>query len=268
MKWGDSTAQRLSPETGAWDQQEGHTSWCRPFPFPGGGDSLWGKGREKDGGHRGDRQRGRKSREVMQRLPHASPLWSLILMFIFVNEHSALEWEERYGCLARTLPSSTWSHWAAFREVGLVLHHPAWERRDWGQDSRVNSEFFLSVSGGEDPLWQTPRCLAQGGPGIVVSRWGSLVNPRRTWNLPCPTSLWLSQAQFSCSVVSDSLQPHGLQHARPPCPLPTPGVYANSCQSSRWCHPTILSSVVPFSSRCQAFPASGSFTTTLLPESG
>ena len=59
--------------------------------------------------------------------------------------------------------------------------------------------------------------------------------------------------------MSDSLRPHGLQHTRPPCPLPTPGVYSNSCLSHRWCHPTISSSVVPFSSRLQSFPASGSF---------
>ena len=65
--------------------------------------------------------------------------------------------------------------------------------------------------------------------------------------------------QFSCSVMSNSLQPHGLQHARLPCPSPTSGAYSNSCPSSRWCLPTISSSVVPFSSRLQPFPASGSF---------
>ena len=59
--------------------------------------------------------------------------------------------------------------------------------------------------------------------------------------------------------MSDSLQPHGLQHARPPCPSPTPGVYSNSCPLSWWCHPTISSSVLPFSSCLQSFPASGSF---------
>ena len=64
---------------------------------------------------------------------------------------------------------------------------------------------------------------------------------------------------FSCSVMSDSLQPHGLQHARLPCPSPTSGVYSNSCPSHRWCHPTISSSVIPFSSCLQSFPASGSF---------
>ena len=65
--------------------------------------------------------------------------------------------------------------------------------------------------------------------------------------------------QFSCLVVSDSLQSHGLQYARPPCPSPTPGVYSNSCPLSQWCHPSISSSVVPFSSCFQSFPASGSF---------
>ena len=59
--------------------------------------------------------------------------------------------------------------------------------------------------------------------------------------------------------MSDSLRPHGLQHARLPCPSPTPRVYSNSCPSSWWCHPTISSSVVPFSSCLQSFPASGSF---------
>ena len=65
--------------------------------------------------------------------------------------------------------------------------------------------------------------------------------------------------QFSCSVVSDSLRPHELQHARPPCPLPSPGVHSNSRPSSRWYHPATSSSVVPFSSCPQSLPASGSF---------
>ena len=64
--------------------------------------------------------------------------------------------------------------------------------------------------------------------------------------------------------MSDSLQPHESQHARPPCPSPTPGVYSNSCPSSRWCHPAILSSIIPFSSCPQSLPASGSFPTSQL----
>ena len=65
--------------------------------------------------------------------------------------------------------------------------------------------------------------------------------------------------QFSHSVVSDCLQPHKSQHARPPCPSPTPGVHSNSCPSRRWCHPAISSSVIPFSSCPQTLPASESF---------
>ena len=69
----------------------------------------------------------------------------------------------------------------------------------------------------------------------------------------------LGSVQFSCSVMSDCLQPHGLQHTMPPCPSPTPRVYSNSCPLSRWCHPAISSSVVPFSSwSLQSFPKSGS----------
>ena len=68
-----------------------------------------------------------------------------------------------------------------------------------------------------------------------------------------------SSVQFSCSVVSDSLRPHELQHTRPPCPSPTPGVHSNSPPSSRWCHPAISSFVVPFSSCPQSLPASESF---------
>ena len=70
---------------------------------------------------------------------------------------------------------------------------------------------------------------------------------------------FFSSVQFSLSVVSDSLRPHDLQHARPPCPSPTPEAYPNSCPSSRWCHPAISSPVVPFSSCPQSFPASESF---------
>ena len=79
---------------------------------------------------------------------------------------------------------------------------------------------------------------------------------------------WQKSAQFSGSVVSDSLWPHGLQHARPPCPSPTPRVYSNSCPSSWWCHPTISTSGIPFSSCLQSFPASGSFLVSQLFASG
>ena len=73
--------------------------------------------------------------------------------------------------------------------------------------------------------------------------------------------LWKSDSsvQFSCSVVSDSLRPLESQHARPPCPSPTPGIHSDSCPSSQWCHPAISSSLIPFSSSPQSLPASKSF---------
>ena len=79
---------------------------------------------------------------------------------------------------------------------------------------------------------------------------------KKRWWAAMSSLLILSSVQFSRSVMSDSLQPHGLQHARPPCPSPTPGVHSNLCVLSQWCHPTISSSVIPFSC-LQSFPASG-----------
>ena len=72
-------------------------------------------------------------------------------------------------------------------------------------------------------------------------------------------AIQFSSVQFSRSVVSDSLRPHELQYARPPCPSPTPGVHSDSCPSNWWCHPPISSSVVPFSSCLQSCPSSASF---------
>ena len=73
---------------------------------------------------------------------------------------------------------------------------------------------------------------------------------------------------FSHSVISDSLWPCGWQHARPPCPSPSPRACSNSCPLSQWCHPTISSSVIPFSSHLQSFPASGSFLMSWILTSG
>ena len=77
-----------------------------------------------------------------------------------------------------------------------------------------------------------------------------------------------SSVHFSHSVMSHSLQPHESQHTMPPCSSPTPGVYSNSCPLSWWCHPTISSSVLPFSFHFQSFPASGSFQMSQLFTSG
>ena len=82
------------------------------------------------------------------------------------------------------------------------------------------------------------------------------------------SEIQFSSVQFSRSVVSDSLRPHELQHARPPCPSPTPGVHSDSSPSSQWCHPAISSSVVPFSSSPESLPASESFPMSQLFEWG
>ena len=81
-------------------------------------------------------------------------------------------------------------------------------------------------------------------------------------------AVYMNSVQFSHSVVSKSLWPHGLQHTRPPCPSPTPRVYSSSCPLSQWCHPAISSSVVPFSFCLQSFPASESFQMSQLFTSG
>ena len=85
-----------------------------------------------------------------------------------------------------------------------------------------------------------------------------ILNQQFTWGVFFGV-LEESVSQFTCSVMSDSLQPQGLQHARPPCPSPTPRAYSKSCPLSLGCHPTISSSAVPFSSYLQSFPASGFF---------
>ena len=90
----------------------------------------------------------------------------------------------------------------------------------------------------------------QSGTAVGVDRG----HPNRTESRKKPISV-----QFSCSVMSDFLRTHELQHARLPCPSPTPRACSNSCPSSQWCHPTISTSVIPFSSHLQSFPASGSF---------
>ena len=123
----------------------------------------------------------------------------------------------------------------------------------------------------------------------MTKPWSSGIYPRDARILQCQKinhhinwrikTIWSSQEMqkkflikfnihFSCSVMSDSLWSHGLQHARPPCPSPTPRVYSNSCPLSQWCHPTLSSSVIPFSSCPQSFPAWRSFPMSQLFLSG
>ena len=115
------------------------------------------------------------------------------------------------------------------------------------------------------PLFDPMDCSLSGCSDHGKENWRRLpFPPPRDLSNPgietlSPTQAGQTSVQFSHSVLSDSLWPHVLQHARPLCPSPAPRVYSNSCPLSRWCHPTISISVVPSSSCLQSFPASGSF---------
>ena len=153
----------------------------------------------------------------------------------------AFQAEER-TCAKAVRPENAWC-------VQDTRRRPVWsDPRDylWG----CGWEESFRGEADTEP-WQAMR-------GRLLSRAWSPPNPTIT---SCPKGLFLcfASVQFNHSVVSNSLQPHGLQHARPPCPSPTARVYSNACPLSRWCHPTIPSSVIPFFSRLQSFPASGSF---------
>ena len=117
----------------------------------------------------------------------------------------------------------------------------------------------------------TPWTTSSGISQARIPEWVSISYSRVSSQASQPTCVSckiISSVHFSLSVVSNSLQPHGPQHARPSCPSPTPRAYPNSCPVSRWCHPTISSSVVPFSSCPQSFPALGSFQMSQLSASG
>ena len=133
------------------------------------------------------------------------------------------------------------------------------------------SMFLLSHVG----LFLTPWTVAHQAPlsmGLSTKEYWSRLPFPSPGDLPNPGietgSVVIQFSQFSCSVVSNSLQPQGLQHARVPSPSSTPRACSNSCPLSQWCHPTISSSVAPFSSCPQSFPASGSFQMSQLFASG
>ena len=116
----------------------------------------------------------------------------------------------------------------------------------------------------EKSKWEGEAILdpSSGGGHISIpanKRGRKILERHLTTRSTCHRNHQNNSVQFSCSVMSDSLRPHGLQHASFHCPLPTPGACSSSCPSSWWYHPTISSSAVPFSSCLQSFPASGSF---------
>ena len=125
---------------------------------------------------------------------------------------------------------SSWGIWTLFAQRHV-------------ESSPIRDQTCVSCTGRQIPIHCTTREVWE-QPSWVASPY---------------TFFQFSSVQFSHSVVSNFLQSHGLQYARPPCPSPTAGAYSNSCPLSRWWHPTISSSVVPFSSCLQSFLASGSF---------
>ena len=166
----------------------------------------------------------------------------------------AWDWESprhiEIGCW-RKWRTGKWPAWAEGWPWGIVSHGGWAEAMGW-QQARVWG-----------PKWKpvlSPVCTCSWGTGeasqVPVWLWATRSAGRAPW-------LWLplqfSSIQFSHSVVSASLQPHESQHTRPPCPSRTPGLHSNSCPSSRWCHPAISSSVIPFSSCPQSLPASEFF---------
>ena len=111
-------------------------------------------------------------------------------------------------------------------------------------------------------MWRSIQKLKKVLPGLNCEQnfcWEKEKSHFSKQHCKYSVNLLSTSVQFSCLVVSDSLWPHGVWHSRPPCPSPTPGVYSNSCPLSQQYHPTISSSVIPFSSLLQSFPASGSF---------
>ena len=147
-----------------------------------------------------------------------------------------------WGCIHR-LPLEPPSH--------LPPSHPLGHVRAWAKFPVSHSSFPLALC-----FIRGSRCVSA---SLSFSSSHPLLSRMFSSLFSMSETMTLSSVQSSHSIMSDSLWPHALQHARPPCPSPTPGVYPNPCPLSWWCHPTISSSVVPFSSHPQSFPASGSF---------
>ena len=155
---------------------------------------------------------------------------------------------------------------AAFSARWVAARVEVWgeELTRWGWDRWPQQGLHSGLHSRNLDFTSVPSCPAQ-ADGEGVCRW-CLEHLLSLWKAVILNEPGRGSVQFSHSVVSDSLRPHEPQHARPPCPSPTPGVHPNPCPLCHWCHPTISSSVVPFSS-CP-HPASGSFPMSQLSTSG
>ena len=126
---------------------------------------------------------------------------------------------------------------------------------EWSRAAHLATRFLTSWSEARSTVDVCPPCANHVGSSHTYQEHciSAILDSRLLDKKNC--KFLFSSVQFSRSVMSDSLRPHELQHARPPCPSPTPRVHPNSCPLSRWCHPAISSSVVPFSSCPQSLPA-------------
>ena len=171
--------------------------------------------------------------------------WDVVKLIIFTASSRALS---KTGLFFFKLPACDCEGY----NTSVIWNHslPLFVLRYQQSDPALLLPYWLHMS-----TSQKRHLLHYNDKGFDLMRaWGSLQPLLFSW-----FCLPRFSVQFSHSVVSDSLRPHGLQHARPPYPSPTPRACSNSCPSSQWCHPIISSSVIPFSSCLQSFPASGSF---------
>ena len=207
-----------------------------------------------------EKEKGEKCQTSFDSVLSSSPSYAGIFPFPYAFENIHLQTELKpLGMVESSgaLSSNTWIDWRVSRwgshHWWFRLHNGLLRQaRLFEADSDSLSSFVKSSCSYSHHFLRTylgARSCFRGFP--------CLLSPLSSG--PGKVSLASSSVQFSRSVVSDCLWPHGLQHSRPPCPSPAPGVYSHSCPLSQWCHPTILSSVIPFSSCLQSFPASGSF---------
>ena len=191
--------------------------------------------------------------------------------------------------------SARWDSTVASSGSELPLHcagptesqGAAWICLPWGGTSSTLKPPFLGSESSFELPSPGPRCCIVPCPRILIlgfyqpspglcwhcsASWPCVLSPNKRvnflWGCWEKWTLIHCSVQFNHSAASNSLWPHELQHSRPPCSSPTPGVYSNSCPLSPWCHQAISSSVVPFSSCLQSFPASGSFQMSQLFASG
>ena len=192
-----------------------------------------------------------------------------------IGSHKPIQFQSSLGTYTRLLNVNHRYNWLSLLLLWSISHHEHWIRKYWmisprrntGLDSYEplvtfwsNNQYIFNVFLFNLKKWHLTLNIVH---SLALSSWPMVLSLMSEWSLPNSCSV-----QFSHSVVFDSLRPHGLQHARPPCPPQTPRVYPISSPLSRWYHPTIWSSVVPFSSHLQSFPASGYFPMSQLFTSG